>query len=159
MAGSTTPPAPWAPDTGTFMTVTLPGTRYAVFSACCVVFTLTVTDFGVPKVVGGDYNVLAMEAYKAVVGQQNFSKSAAIGLMLLLPAVLTFVLDRRLRARQGAQMSGRAQPRRAEPPARRGLPGAGLCHGGADPADRGRGGVGLVREDVAVQPVHVAAFL
>ena len=84
----------------TFMTVTLPGTRYAVFSACCVVFTLTVTDFGVPKVVGGDYNVLAMEAYKAVVGQQNFSKGRAIGLMLLLPAVLTFVLDRRLRARQ-----------------------------------------------------------
>ena len=74
-----------------------------MFSACCVVFTLTVTDFGVPKVVGGDYNVLAMEAtYKAVVGQQNF-KGAAIGLMLLLPAVLTFVLDRRLRARQGAR--------------------------------------------------------
>lgn len=93
-----------------FMTVTLPGTRYAVFSACCVVFTLTVTDFGVPKVVGGDYNVLAMEAYKAVVGQQNFPKGAAIGILLLLPAVLTFVLDRRLRTRQGAQMSGRAQP-------------------------------------------------
>jgi len=96
---------PWR----TFMTVTLPGTRYAVFSACCVVFTLTVTDFGVPKVVGGDYNVLAMEAYKAVVGQQNFPKGAAIGILLLLPALLTFVLDRRLRARQGAQMSGRAQ--------------------------------------------------
>lgn len=94
----------------TFMTVTLPGTRYAVFSACCVVFTLTVTDFGVPKVVGGDYNVLAMEAYKAVVGQQNFPKGAAIGILLLVPALLTFVLDRRLRARQGAQMSGRAQP-------------------------------------------------
>ncbi len=97
---------PWR----TFLTVTLPGTRYAVFSACCVVFTLTVTDFGVPKVVGGDYNVLAMEAYKAVVGQQNFPKGAAIGILLLLPALLTFVLDRRLRARQGAQMSGRAQP-------------------------------------------------
>ena len=103
----------------TFLTVTLPGTRYAVFSACCVVFTLTVTDFGVPKVVGGDYNVLAMEAYKAVVGQQNFPKGAAIGIMLLLPAILTFVLDRRLRARQGAQMSGRAQPYAAEPNRRR----------------------------------------
>ncbi|CAM4301456.1 putative 2-aminoethylphosphonate ABC transporter permease subunit [Bordetella tumbae] len=98
----------------TFWTVTLPGTRYAVFSACCVVFTLTVTDFGVPKVVGGDYNVLAMEAYKAVVGQQNFPKGAAIGIMLLVPAILTFVLDRRLRARQGAQVSGRAQPYVAE---------------------------------------------
>ncbi|WP_057047253.1 putative 2-aminoethylphosphonate ABC transporter permease subunit, partial [Bordetella pertussis] len=96
---------PWR----TFATVTLPGTRYAVFSACCLVFTLTVTDFGVPKVVGGDYNVLAMEAYKAVVGQQNFSKGAAIGLLLLLvPAMLTFLLDRHLRARHGAGLSGRA---------------------------------------------------
>lgn len=92
-----------------FLTVTLPGSRYAVFSACCVVFTLTVTDFGVPKVVGGDYTVLAIEAYKAVVGQQQFPKGAAIGLLLLFPAVLTFVLDRKLRARQGAQLSGRAQ--------------------------------------------------
>ena len=106
---------PWR----TFLTVTLPGTRYAVFSACCVVFTLTVTDFGVPKVVGGDYNVLAMEAYKAVVGQQNFPKGAAIGILLLLPALLTFVLDRRLRARQGAQMSGRAQAYAAAPNGRR----------------------------------------
>ncbi len=106
---------PWR----TFLTVTLPGTRYAVFSACCVVFTLTVTDFGVPKVVGGDYNVLAMEAYKAVVGQQNFPKGAAIGILLLLPALLTFVLDRRLRARQGAQMSGRAQAYAASPNRRR----------------------------------------
>ena len=94
----------------TFLTVTLPATRYAVFSASCVVFTLTVTDFGVPKVVGGDYNVLAMEAYKAVIGQQDFSKGAAIGILLLLPALLTFVLDRRLRARAGAQLTGRAQP-------------------------------------------------
>ncbi|WP_432264299.1 putative 2-aminoethylphosphonate ABC transporter permease subunit [Bordetella genomosp. 12] len=93
----------------TFLTVTLPGTRYAVFSACCLVFTLAVTDFGVPKVVGGDYNVLAVEAYKAVVGQQNFSKGAAIGLMLLIPAVLTFLLDRRLRTRNGAALSGRSQ--------------------------------------------------
>ena len=67
--------------------------------------------------VGGDYNVLAMEAYKAVVGQQNFSKGAAIGLMLLLPAVLTFVLDRRLRARQGPDE--RSRPAHAAGPNRR----------------------------------------
>ncbi|GAA5232171.1 putative 2-aminoethylphosphonate ABC transporter permease subunit [Verticiella sediminum] len=94
----------------TFLTVTLPGTRYALFSACCLVFTLTVTDFGVPKVVGGDYNVLAMEAYKAVVGQQDFTKGAAIGLFLLAPAVFTFVLDAHLRKRQGSTLSGKAQP-------------------------------------------------
>lgn len=89
-----------------FLTVTLPASRYAVFSAACLVFTLTVTDFGVPKVVGGSYNVLAMEAYKAVVGQLQFSKGAAIGMLLLVPAVLTFLLDRHLRARAGAQAQG-----------------------------------------------------
>ncbi|WHQ43671.1 putative 2-aminoethylphosphonate ABC transporter permease subunit [Alcaligenes faecalis] len=89
-----------------FLTVTLPASRYAVFSAACLVFTLTVTDFGVPKVVGGSYNVLAMEAYKAVVGQLQFSKGAAIGVLLLIPAVLTFFLDRHLRARARGQAQG-----------------------------------------------------
>ena len=90
MAGSTTPPAPWgAGHWRTFATVTLPGTRYAVFSACCVVFTLTVTDFGVPKVVGGDYNDAGDGSLQGGGRPAELLKGAAIGLMLLLPAVLT----------------------------------------------------------------------
>jgi hypothetical protein len=54
------------------MTVTLPGVRYGLVSAVLVVFALVITDFGVPKVVGGHYNVLATDVYKQVVGQQNF---------------------------------------------------------------------------------------
>ncbi|MCX5592575.1 putative 2-aminoethylphosphonate ABC transporter permease subunit [Alcaligenes endophyticus] len=89
-----------------FLTVTLPASRYAIFTAACLVFTLTVTDFGVPKVVGGSYNVLAMEAYKAVVGQLQFSKGAAIGMLLLIPAVFTFLLDQHLRRRNANQKQG-----------------------------------------------------
>ncbi|MFX4377272.1 ABC transporter permease subunit, partial [Acinetobacter baumannii] len=77
---------PWR----TFCTVTLPGARYGLFGAFALVFTLVATDFGVPTVVGGSYQVLAVEAYKAVVGQQQFARGAIIGLMLLLPALLTF---------------------------------------------------------------------
>ena len=33
----------------TFLTVTLPGVKYGLMSACFVVFTLVITDFGVPK--------------------------------------------------------------------------------------------------------------
>lgn len=102
-----------------FMTVTLPASRYAVFSAACLVFTLTVTDFGVPKVVGGSYNVLAMEAYKAVVGQLQFSKGAAIGVLLLIPAVLTFFLDRHLRARARGQAQGSLSAYSPQPHRRR----------------------------------------
>ena len=92
-----------------FRSITWPATRQAVFAAFCLVFTLTITDFGVPVVVGGDYQVLALEAYKAVVGQQQFGRGALIGMVLLLPALFSFGVDAWLRRRHGDAMSGRAQ--------------------------------------------------
>ncbi|MCB1479478.1 MAG: ABC transporter permease subunit, partial [Rhodobiaceae bacterium] len=53
----------------TFWTVTIPGARYGLISAAFVVFTLVITDFGLPKVIGGQYNVLAVDIYKQVIGQ------------------------------------------------------------------------------------------
>ncbi|NWK76502.1 putative 2-aminoethylphosphonate ABC transporter permease subunit [Aquitalea sp. LB_tupeE] len=96
-----------------FLTITLPGSRYGVVSAALLVFTLTVTDFGVPKIIGGAFPVLAVEAYKQVIGQQNFAQGAVIGLLLLLPAVLSFMLDQRLQRRQQAQLSAKSQPLQA----------------------------------------------
>ncbi|OHX10151.1 phosphonate ABC transporter permease [Chromobacterium amazonense] len=91
-----------------FLTITLPGARYGLVSSALVVFTLVMTDFGVPKVVGGDCNVLAVEAFKQVVGQQNFPRGAVVGLMLLLPAVLSFFIERVLSRRQQAALTARA---------------------------------------------------
>jgi iron(III) transport system permease protein len=48
----------------TFFTVTLPGIKYGLTSAVFVVFTLVITDFGIPKVIGGWFNVLAVDIYK-----------------------------------------------------------------------------------------------
>lgn len=76
-----------------WLSVTLSNVRYGLLSAAMVVFTLTVTDFGVAKVLGGQLSVLALEAYKQVIGQQNFSQGAVIGVFLLLPALLAFGLD------------------------------------------------------------------
>ncbi len=92
-----------------FRSVTWPSSRQGVFAAFCLVFTLTITDFGVPVVVGGDYQVLALEAYKAVIGQQQFGRGALIGMVLLLPAIFTFTLDAWLRRRQRDSLSSRAQ--------------------------------------------------
>lgn len=91
-----------------FLTVTLPGARYGLVSAALVVFTLAVTDFGVPTVVGGNFNVLATEAFKQVIGQQNFARGAVVGLMLLLPALLASVIERAQSKRQQAAMTARA---------------------------------------------------
>lgn len=98
------------PPRRAFFTVTLPGARYGLISAAFVVFTLTITEFGVPKVVGGDFNVLAVDIYKQVVGQQNFAMGAVVSVILLIPAVVAFFVDRLVTARQVALLTARAVP-------------------------------------------------
>ena len=93
-----------------FRTVTLPGAKFGLINAGFVVFTLVVTDFGIAKVIGGQFNVLATDAYKQVVGQQNFEMGSVVGMVLLVPAVLAFAIDRMVQRRQVALLSARAVP-------------------------------------------------
>ena len=98
-----------------FWTVTLPGARYGLISATFVVFTTVVTDFGAPKVIGGQYNVLATDVYKQVIGQQNFQMGAVVSVILLVPAIFAFFVDRAVRRRQVALLSARAVPFEPKP--------------------------------------------
>ncbi len=93
-----------------FFTITLPGAKYGLISASLVVFTLVVTDFGIPKVIGGNFNVLATDVFKLVIGQQDFQKGAVVALLLLAPAVLTFAVDRWVSRKQTAMLTARAVP-------------------------------------------------
>jgi iron(III) transport system permease protein len=93
-----------------FWSVTLPGARYGLISATFVVFTMVITDFGAPKVVGGQYNVLATDVYKQVIGQQNFEMGAVVSMVLLVPAAFAFAIDHLARRRQVALLSARAVP-------------------------------------------------
>ena len=103
--------SPWR----TFFTVTLPGARYGLISAVFVVFTMVITDFGAPKVIGGQYNVLATDVYKQVIGQQNFEMGAVVSVLLLIPAAFAFAIDRVARRRQVALLSARAVPYAPKP--------------------------------------------
>lgn len=102
----------------TFWTVTVPGARYGVISAAFVVFTLVITDFGLPKVIGGQYNMLAVDIYKQVIGQQNFEMGAVVSVILLVPAVLAFFVERMTQKRQVALLSARSVPFQPKPHAR-----------------------------------------
>ena len=118
------------------MTITLPGAKYGLISRRMVVFTMAVSEFGVPKVIGGNINVLAVDIFKQVIGQQNFSMGAVVGLLLLLPAVVAFVIDSSVQraaagAADGAQ---RAVPGRAAAGARLGAARVRRADVGADAA-------------------------
>ena len=92
----------------TFFTVTLPSAKYGLISTASVIFTLAVTDFGVAKVIGGQYSVLATDMFKQVVGQQNFTMGAVTSVLLLLPAIIAFAVDAFMQRRQVSLFSSRS---------------------------------------------------
>jgi iron(III) transport system permease protein len=99
----------------TFLTVTLPSVRYGLISACFVAFTLVITDFGIPKVIGDGVSVLATDIYKQVIGQQNFFMGSTVSVLLLTPTIIGFVIDRIAQRRQVAMLTSRTVPYQPKP--------------------------------------------
>lgn len=93
-----------------FLTVTLPNVKYGLVSAIFVCFTLSFTDFGAPKVVGGQFNVLATDIYKQVIGQQNTTMGATVGIILIIPAILAFIVDRIVERKQNSSVNAKSTP-------------------------------------------------
>jgi iron(III) transport system permease protein len=93
-----------------FRTITVPATRYGLASAAFIVFTIVITDFGNPVVIGGDYSVLATEMYNQVSGQANFEMGAVIGMLLLVPAALAVAVEKAIARRQPTVVTAQSVP-------------------------------------------------
>ncbi len=98
-----------------FLTITLPSCKYGLISAATVVFTYVVSDFGAPKVIGGNFNVLSVDVFKQVVGQLNFSMGAVVGMLLLVPSLVSFTIDYTVRRKIKAQLTARSVPYSPKP--------------------------------------------
>ncbi len=98
-----------------FWTITIPSTKYGLMSAIFIVFTIVITDFGNPMVIGGDFNVLATEMYNEVFGQANFERGAVIGVVLLLPAAIAVAIEHWIARRQYAVISAQSKPLTVRP--------------------------------------------
>ena len=84
----------------TFRAVSLPLMRPGIVNAFLVVFVESIADFGNPVVLGGSFGVLSTEIFFAVVGAQaNFSRAAALALLLLAFALIAFLVQRRVLGR------------------------------------------------------------
>ncbi len=76
-----------------FTGITLPFLRKPLISVVFSVFTMVITDYGVPLMVGGKYKTIAVVMYQDVIGQLDFGKGTVYGVLLLIPAVIAFVID------------------------------------------------------------------
>lgn len=92
-----------------FFTITLPNIKYGLISSFIIAFILSFTDFGAPKVVGGNYTVLATDIYIKVVGQNNMSMGAVVGIILLIPSVVAFFIDQKVQKKQGIVFNAKSK--------------------------------------------------
>lgn len=76
-----------------FLSITLPFLKKPLISIVFAIFTLIITDYGVPLMVGSQYITLPVMMYQEVIGLLDFSKGTVIGTILLIPAVIAFILD------------------------------------------------------------------
>ena len=81
------------PAWGRFWGITLPYLKKTLISAFFAVFTMIVTDYGVPLMVGGRMTTLSVLMYNRAVGMIDYDSGSVIGAFLLLPAVAAFLVD------------------------------------------------------------------
>ena len=76
-----------------FLAITLPYLRKPLISVIFATFTMIITDYGVPLMVGGKYMTLPVLMYQDVIGMLDFGKGSVIGMILLIPALIACILD------------------------------------------------------------------
>lgn len=77
----------------TFKKITFYYMKKPILSTLFAVFTLIFTDYGVPLAIGGRFQTLPVFLYREVIGLLDFSKGAMIGVILLIPAFISFIFD------------------------------------------------------------------
>lgn len=82
-----------------FFLITLKNLRSSIVVAFSTCFALVISDFGIPKIIGGNFNVVSMDIYKYVTGQNNMNLGAVASLMLLVPTIICFIVKGRFQSK------------------------------------------------------------
>jgi iron(III) transport system permease protein len=77
-----------------FRTVTLPLLAPGLAASFLLLFVESLADLGNPLLLGGNVSVLSTDIYLAVAGQFDQQKAAALSLILLVPTLTVFLVQR-----------------------------------------------------------------
>jgi iron(III) transport system permease protein len=78
----------------TFTTVTFPLALPGLFASWLLIFVQSLTDFGNPLILGGNFPVLSVQTYLEFVGMGNLPRGAGLAVLLLVPTISLFILQR-----------------------------------------------------------------
>ena len=74
--------------------VILPMLKSSLTAVFFLIFVKNIADFGTSIIVGGNFKMLATEAYKGVISYGEIEKAAAISFLIFLPIVFIFLIYR-----------------------------------------------------------------
>ena len=77
-----------------FRTITLPLLVPGIAGALLLLFVTSLADLANPVVMGGDFKVFASEAFFSIIGMYDIQKGAALSVVLLIPSLTAFILQR-----------------------------------------------------------------
>lgn len=90
----------------TIKRVILPLATPGILATLFIIFTKNLADFGTPIIIGGNFNVLATEAYLTAIGRANLPKAAAMSVVLIIPAIIAFYFYRKSMKKIGSLSGG-----------------------------------------------------
>lgn len=86
-----------------FIHITLPYLVKPLITAFLASFTLIFADYGIPMETAGKLKTLPMLLYEQADNGQQYGRAAMIGMVLLVPAIISFVLDIIFREDKGGE--------------------------------------------------------
>lgn len=92
-----------------FFTITLPLSFPGILSSFLFIAVSVLSDFGNPLIVGGRFRVLAVEIYTQLTGWLNVGTSAVLGIVLIIPSVIFFVLQNKVNKKIEERTAGISQ--------------------------------------------------
>ena len=71
--------------------IILPQLKNGIITVVMLSFFKSMSDFATPSIIGGKFNVLALESYFEVIANGNLSKASSLNVLLLVPILLIFL--------------------------------------------------------------------
>ncbi|MBO5608136.1 MAG: iron ABC transporter permease [Treponema sp.] len=88
-----------------FFKITLPLSSPGILSALLFIAVSVLSDFGNPLIVAGRFRVLAVEIYTQLTGWLNAGTSAILGMILLIPSIILFILQNKTLTKEKAKVA------------------------------------------------------
>lgn len=73
--------------------IIIPQLKNGLITVFILSFFKAISDFATPSIIGGKFNVLALESYFEVIANGNLAKASALNILLLLPIIFVFIIS------------------------------------------------------------------